>query len=89
MFVAGRGEGMVGEIPREYLLTPHCAELYNMQDWGLDCLSSARYSALLDKIRLLLALMVFLKLQVRWNPLEGFLQHRFLGPTLQACLSLR
>ena len=55
MFVAGRGEGMVGEIPREYLLTPHCAELYNMQDWGLDCLSSARYSALLDKIRLLSA----------------------------------
>ena len=89
MFVAGRGEGMVEEIPREYLLTPHCAELYGMQDWGHDYLSSARHSALLDKIRLLLALMVLLKLQVRWNPLEGFLQHRFLGSTLQACSPLR
>lgn len=55
MFVAGRGEGMVEEIPREYLLTPHCAELYGMQDWGHDYLSSARHSALLDKIRLLSA----------------------------------
>lgn len=37
MFVAGswRGVGMVEEIPREYLLTLHCAELYHMQDWDM------------------------------------------------------
>lgn len=56
-------------------------------------LPSALYNVLvvqdLDKIRLLLAQLVLLKLQLHRNPLEGFLQNRFLGPTLQACLPLR
>lgn len=86
-FMAGTaGWGVVEEeIPREYLLMPHCPELYSMQDWRHDCLSKAstelswtKSGFCLQKRRTGLGWNLRLSGQLGWKPPHQVLEVRCL-----------